>query len=245
MRRGFARAHGYREAGIAEARFVYGRPEESLYDAANYLAAPDPLSWRRARQDGFLLSHPFLDPEVIATMRRLPAEAAPRPGRPKAVLREAMADLLPERIRGRTAKIPFDQLYARGLRTHGDDLIDFCRCARHPLVTEMFDVETLCRAVREARLGLGDAYACDRVNSALALVVWLDGLGRATSRTTRPYRSPLLDVPQRQLVRTRRRPADPVPRHQLTALPADRTRASSSCRAMFSISSTPCAPKRQ
>ncbi|MFF7091823.1 asparagine synthase-related protein [Streptomyces rubradiris] len=179
LRRGFARAHGYREAGSAEARFVYGRrPEESLYDAANYLAAPDPLSWRRARQDGFLLSHPFLDPEVVAAMRRLPVEAAFRPGRPKAVLREAMADLLPERIRGRTAKIPFDQVYARGLRTHGDDLVGLCRSARHPLVTEMFDVETLCRAVREARLGLGDARACDRVNSALALVVWLEGLGR-------------------------------------------------------------------
>ncbi|WP_436953726.1 asparagine synthase-related protein [Streptomyces sp. SudanB182_2057] len=179
LRRGFARAHGYREAGAAEARFVYGRrPEESLYDAANYLAAPDPLSWSRARQDGFLLSHPFLDPEVITAMRRLPAGAAFRPGRPKAVLREAMADLLPERIRGRTAKIPFDQLYARGLRTHGDDLVGLCRSARHPLVTEMFDVETLCRAVREARLGLGDAHACDRLNSALALVVWLEGLGR-------------------------------------------------------------------
>jgi asparagine synthase (glutamine-hydrolysing) len=179
LRREFARAHGYREAGIAEARFVYGRrPEESLYDAANYMAAPDPLSWRRARQDGFLLSHPFLDTEVITTMRRLPVEAALRPGRPKAVLREAMADLLPERIRGRTAKIPFDQLYARGLRTHGDELIGICRSARHPLVTEMFDMETLCQAVREARLGLGDAYSCDRVNGALALVVWLEGLGR-------------------------------------------------------------------
>ncbi|MEU3525949.1 asparagine synthase-related protein [Streptomyces sp. NPDC038707] len=179
LRRAFARAHGYRQAGGAEARFLFGRrPEESLYDAANYLAAPDPLSWRRARQDGFLLSHPFLDPEVVTTMRRLPAEAVFRPGRPKAVLREAMADLLPEPIRGRTAKIPFDQLYARGLRTHGDELIDLCRSARHPLVTEMFDVETLCRAVREARLGLGDAYSCDRVNSALALVVWLEGLGR-------------------------------------------------------------------
>ncbi|MGW1599312.1 asparagine synthase-related protein [Streptomyces sp. NPDC002343] len=179
LRRDFARAHGYREASVAEARFVFGRrPEESLYDAANYIAAPDPLSWRRARQDGFLLSHPFLDPEVVATMRRLPAEAVFRPGRPKAVLREAMADLLPERIRGRTAKIPFDELYARGLRTHGDGLIDLCRSASHPLVVEMFDVETLCRAVREARLGLGDAYSWDRVNSALALVVWLEGIGR-------------------------------------------------------------------
>jgi asparagine synthase (glutamine-hydrolysing) len=179
LRRDFARAHGYRAAGIAEARFVYGRrPEESRYDAANYLAAPDPLSWHRARQDGFLLSHPFLDPEVVTTMRRLPAGAAFRPGRPKAVLREAMADLLPERIRDRTAKIPFDQLYARGLRTHGDELVEFCRSASHPLVTEMLDVETLCRAVREARLGVGDACSWDRVNRTLALVVWLEGLGR-------------------------------------------------------------------
>ncbi|MFI8279056.1 asparagine synthase-related protein [Streptomyces sp. NPDC085929] len=178
LRYGFARAHGYREASIAESRFVFGRrPEESFFEAANYLAAPDPLSWQRARQDGFFLSHPFLDREVIATMRRFPAEATFHPGRPKAVLREAMADLLPSRVRGRAVKIPFDQLYARGLRAHGDELIDLCRSARHPLVAEMFDIEVLCRAVREARFGVGNAESWDRMNSSLALVAWLEGLG--------------------------------------------------------------------
>lgn len=177
LRSGFAQAHGYREAGIEESRFMFGRrPEQSLYDAANYIAAPDPLSWRRARQDGFFLSHPFLDPEVIATMRRLPAGTTFHPGRPKTVLREAMADLLPSTIRNRAVKIPFNQLYARGLRTHGDELIDLCRSARHPLIAEMFDVETLCRAVREAQFGIGDPYSWDRLNSSLALVVWLEQL---------------------------------------------------------------------
>lgn len=179
LRSGFARAHGYREAGIAESRFVFGRkPEQSLYDAANYVAAPDLLSWQRAGRDGFFLSHPFLDPEVVSTMSRLPAAATFRPGRPKAVLREAMADLLPAPIRGRAVKVPFNDLYARGLRIHGDELIALCRSARHPLIAEMFDVEVLCRAVREARLGLGDSYSWDRVNSSLALVAWLERLDR-------------------------------------------------------------------
>ncbi|MFD4604595.1 asparagine synthase-related protein [Streptomyces sp. NPDC058464] len=178
LRLGFARAHGYRAASIAESRFVFGsRPEQSLYDAANYLAAPDPLSWRHAQQNGFFLSHPFLDAEVIATMRRLPAETTMRAGRSKAVLREAMADLLPPRIHGRTAKIPFNDLYVRGLRAHGDELIDLCRSARHPLTAEMFDVDTLCRAVREAQWGMGDSYSWDRVNASLALVAWLERLG--------------------------------------------------------------------
>ncbi|MFD7873710.1 asparagine synthase-related protein [Streptomyces sp. NPDC059766] len=177
LRSGFARAHGYREASIAESRFVFGRrPEQSLYDAANYSAAPDPLSWLRARQDGFFLSHPFLDPEVVTTMRRLPAAVTFCPGRPKAVLREAMADLLPPGVLGRTVKIPFDQVYARGLRTHGDELIDLCRSARHPLVTEMFDTGALSQAVREAQYGIGDAYSWDRLNSSLALVMWLERL---------------------------------------------------------------------
>ncbi len=177
LRPGFARAHGFREARIAESRFVFGRrPEQSLYDAANYLAAPDPLSWHRAGRDGFFLSHPFLDPEVVATMSRLSAAAVFRRGRPKAVLREALADLLPAPIRGRAVKVPFDDLYARGLRRHGDELVALCRSARHPLVTEMFDVDTLCGAVREARLGMGDAYSWDRMNSSLALVAWLEGL---------------------------------------------------------------------
>ncbi|CAM5693833.1 asparagine synthase-related protein [Streptomyces aurantiogriseus] len=177
LRPEFARAHDYREACLAESRFAFGRaPEQSLYDAANYLAAPDPFSWHHARQDGFFLSHPFLDPEVVATMRRLPADATFRPGRPKAVLREAMADLLPPGIHGRTVKVPFDEVYARGLRTHGEELMDLCRTARHPLVAEMFDVETLCRAVREAQLGVGNANSWDRVNSSLALVAWLERL---------------------------------------------------------------------
>lgn len=179
LRSEFARAHGYRDAGIAESRFMFGRkPEQSLYNAANYLAAPDLLSWQRARRDGFFLSHPFLDPEVVATMSRLPAAATFRPGRPKAVLREAMADLLPAPIRGRAVKVPFNDLYSRGLRRHGDELIALCRSARHPLIAEMFDVETLCRAVREAQFGLGDSYSWDRVNSSLALVAWLERLDR-------------------------------------------------------------------
>ncbi|MFD9813349.1 asparagine synthase-related protein [Streptomyces sp. NPDC059080] len=179
LRSGFARAHGYRDAGIAESRFVFGRkPERSLYDAANYVAAPDLLSWQRARRDGFFLSHPFLDPEVVATMSRLPAAVTFRPGRPKAVLREAMADLLPAPIRGRAVKVPFNDLYSRGLRRHGDALIALCRSARHPLIADMFDVETLCRAVREAQLGLGDSYSWDRVNRSLALVAWLERLDR-------------------------------------------------------------------
>ncbi|MEU2588352.1 asparagine synthase-related protein [Streptomyces avermitilis] len=177
LRPGFARAHGYREALVAESRFVFGRrPEQSLYDAANYIAAPDALSWQRAGQDGFFLSHPFLDPEVVATMSRLPTAATFRPGRPKAVLREALADLLPAPIRSRAVKVPFDDLYACGLRRHGDELIALCRSARHPLITEMFDTETLCRAVREAQLGMGDAHSWDRMNSSLALVAWLERL---------------------------------------------------------------------
>ncbi|MFE9222349.1 asparagine synthase-related protein [Streptomyces lavendulae] len=185
LRSGFARAHGYREASIAESRFVFGRrPEESFFDAANYLAAPDSVSWHRARQDGFFLSHPFLDREVTATMRSLPVAATFHPGRPKAVLREAMEDLLPSRIRDRAVKVPFDQIYARGLRKHGDELIDLCRSARHPLVEEMFDVEVLCRAVREAQLGVGNAESWDRMNSSLALVAWLDGLAAPRPRAT-------------------------------------------------------------
>jgi asparagine synthase (glutamine-hydrolysing) len=175
LRPGFARAHGYRRASLAESRFAFGRkPEQALYEAANYLAAPDILSWQRAPRDGFFLSHPFLDPGVVATMRRLPADATLLPGRPKAVLREAMADLLPSPIRGRNVKVPFNQLYVRGLRAHGDELVDLCRSAQHPLIAEMFDINTLCQAIKEAQFGTGDSYSWDRLNSSLALVVWLE-----------------------------------------------------------------------
>ncbi|WP_055586700.1 asparagine synthase-related protein [Streptacidiphilus griseoplanus] len=193
LRSDFARAYGYRGAGRAESRFMFGRkPEESCYEAANYIAAPDPLSWFRAERDGFFLSHPFLDPDVIGTMCRLPPEVTFQPGRPKAVLREAMADLLPSRIRDRTVKVPFDELHTRGLQTHGAELIDLCRSASHPLVPEIFDVETLCRALTEAVLGVGNPYAWDRLNASLALVAWLERLGCYSRSVLAPLPVPVV-----------------------------------------------------
>jgi asparagine synthase (glutamine-hydrolysing) len=198
LRTRFARKYGYRAASFAESRFVFGRkPEDSRYEAANYISAPDPLSWFRAPADGFFMSHPFLDPEVVATMRRLPAQATFQPGRPKAVLREAMADLLPPLIRERTVKVPFDGLYAQGLRKHGDELVELCRSARHPLIPEMFDIETLCRAVKEAELGLGDAVAWDRMNTSLALVAWLEHLNGPVTDAGSATRSVSVPLPGR------------------------------------------------
>ncbi|MFJ8505001.1 hypothetical protein [Streptomyces avermitilis] len=57
------------------------------------------------------------------------------------------------------------------MRIHADELIDPCRSARHPLVQERVDVETLCRAMREARLDREDSYSWDRENSSLTLVM--------------------------------------------------------------------------
>ncbi|MET8027641.1 hypothetical protein [Streptomyces avermitilis] len=57
------------------------------------------------------------------------------------------------------------------MRIHADELIDPCRSARHPLVQERFDVETLCRAMRGARLDREDSYSWDHENSSLALVM--------------------------------------------------------------------------
>ena len=183
LRADFAREHGYGEASRQESAAVYGRqPEATLYRAANFIAAPDPLSWARAARDGLLMSHPFLDRDLALTMRHLPAAAVSEPARPKAILRDAMADLLPPTIYTRTSKVPFNELYVRGLRLHGNDLIDVCRSAKHPLVAEIFDIDTLCRAVGEAALGAGTSVAWDRVNASLALVVWLEQLEAAPVR---------------------------------------------------------------
>ncbi|MEV5801778.1 hypothetical protein [Streptomyces collinus] len=76
----------------------------------------------------------------------------------------------------RTTPRAFNEPYVHGLRSHGVELIDHCRSARHPLTAEMFDVDILCQAVREAQLGMGDSRSWDRVNGSLALVVWLEGL---------------------------------------------------------------------
>ncbi|MFG2266438.1 hypothetical protein [Streptomyces sp. NPDC048720] len=40
----------------------------------------------------------------------------------------------------------------------------------------MFDTDTRCQVVWEARLGMDDSRSWDRLNGSLALVAWLEGL---------------------------------------------------------------------
>lgn len=183
LRRDFAERAGYEAAAKQEARFrLGGDPWESMLASVTFIAAPDPLGWWHAERDGLVWGHPFLDREVGELMRRHPITAAEDHGVSKGILRDALRDLLPPSIYARTRKVPFNDVYARGIRRHGAELVEACRSARHPLVHEMFDTDLLAQAVTEAGLGAGNAIATDRVNASLALLFWLEGLAATTSK---------------------------------------------------------------
>lgn len=185
LRADFARREGYDAAARQEARFRLGHvPGESLVTSATFIAAPDPIAWWQAEQEGLAWGHPFLDRELVRLMLQHPPESANEGDyRPKATLRQALRDLLPPAIYTRTRKVPFNSVYARGIHRHADELVEVCRSVCHPLVTEMFDTEVLAGAVTEAGLlGVGDSVATDRLNSSLALLLWLEALQETPAR---------------------------------------------------------------
>lgn len=180
VREDFAREYGYADAMRAAREVLYGsHPDGGVYVAANFMVAPDLLGWSLADRDGFLPSHPFLDARVVGFMSSLPDEIIWGKGRSKALLERSMAPLVALGGFGRVDKVSFNQLYSNGLRRHKGSLIDMCRSASHPLVTEALDIDALVMCLEQASLGVGNSVAWDRLNAALSMVAWLESSRQA------------------------------------------------------------------
>jgi asparagine synthase (glutamine-hydrolysing) len=80
-----------------------------LTDARAALAVHDHLR-RTSTETGVARSHPFLDVDLIELVLGLPPEPAFDPRLDRALLRRAMAGLLPDNVRLRTDKVYFDAL---------------------------------------------------------------------------------------------------------------------------------------
>ncbi len=101
-------------------------------------ARPVVMERRHGRRHGIELRRPFRDYRLLSFMWSVPAHLLFRPGWTKWILREAMRDRLPERVRTRRRVTSLISLCAKGLleaeREHVLDLIGHADAAHRPWV---------------------------------------------------------------------------------------------------------------
>jgi asparagine synthase (glutamine-hydrolysing) len=119
----FARRVGLRERLRASAGRVVGRIADPLVResvqrvTAGGEALAHELVDRMGARAGLELRSPFYDRRVLECMLSLPDDLRLRGGRSKFVLREAMAGILPERVRTRTDKAGMEHMFVDAVRT--------------------------------------------------------------------------------------------------------------------------------
>ena len=159
-----------------------GGPFHSAHARAVYLEARSKyhvhcMEWdnKVAALHGLDAAYPFLDRDLVAFLMAAPGEVQNRDGVPRALLREAMAGILPDAVRGRTWKADFTEASNRGI---GRDwhivtaaLAGDSRAARMGYV----DARRLAAAMPglAAELEGPDALAAWGLTDLFALEVWL------------------------------------------------------------------------
>jgi asparagine synthase (glutamine-hydrolysing) len=133
---------------------------------------------------------PFLDHELVEHVAALPARLKLRGWRTKAILRRALADVIPRRILQRR-KMGFPVPIGRWLRGPFWPVVRELVLAPRSLDRGLFDIGAVCRLADEHRAGLADHG--DRLWLLINLEIWqrtfLDGehaadISQAMSRAT-------------------------------------------------------------
>lgn len=118
------------------------------------------------------LAHPFLDPRVASfapgALHRLRPDAARR----KLLLADAMMNVLPDAIRLRSDKRPFNEVFYLGLRRNLPSLL---AALNHPALTDlgMVDTDAAAAALEDAALGVAAPWSSFSAAHVPALAVWL------------------------------------------------------------------------
>lgn len=171
----FARRYALANRAVENAHRTYGVcPSTVLSFILSSIESRtgDVVRWSLAAPRGMAVAHPFLDPRVICFSLGVQARLRPEPGRLKPVLAEAMAGILPERIRNRRRKGHFNEVYYLGLARNQRRLEAMIRQA--PIEDlGMLDKDILIQCLQEAALGGAGVRPLHRFNLTLSLVKWL------------------------------------------------------------------------
>ena len=174
----FARKHGMRQRGDANARRMFAAPTDVSWN--RFMLATTSGDWERwhlAAPLGMNLSHPFRDPRVVCFALGLPHHLRGVPGTTKPILETAMRGVLPEEIRTKQCSPGFDDMYGLGLRKN---MARLEQLVRNPALADLgiVDAEKLIPVLHQAALGIGDAQATDRLDKTLTLSAWVDHMAR-------------------------------------------------------------------
>jgi len=176
IRRGFARRYDLRGRALENIRRIYSacRPfglSLALAAIANRTGAS--TRWYHAAPGGLSTAHPFLDPRLLCHCLGFRARFQPSPEKEKAVLAEAVRDVLPRNILERRRKGHFNEPVFRGLAQALPRLEALIRTS--PLDgMGILDTTALVECLHAAALGIGgDAAIISRLHLTLSFVLWL------------------------------------------------------------------------
>lgn len=128
--------------------------------------------WQLAAPLNVALTHPFLDPRVASFALGALHRLRPEPGRFKPLLADAMINLIPDTIRLRSDKRPFNEVFYLGLRRNLPALLAVLDT---PALTdlEMVDTDVVARVLEDAALGITTPWSSFSAAHVPALAVWL------------------------------------------------------------------------
>lgn len=118
---------------------------------------------------GIEVAHPFLDQRLIEFMLKVPSEIKMNPPYLKILLREAMKDILPERVRVRATKGEFSVVLNSGIKREQSLLWEW---ADKPMISELGIIkrETFCELLKRWSFGIGHIQSYYQI---FALEHWL------------------------------------------------------------------------
>jgi len=147
---------------IPSARFLSWAAQQLTYVAGSVR--------REVSGAGIDMRYPFLHRPLVEFCLRLPPQLICKPHRPKWILREAMASILPDEVRNRTGKGTIGARMIWSLIRERDRL---AWLLKNPILGDLgcVDVPKLRHSVAIAQTG--GAYRVGRLHNALALETWL------------------------------------------------------------------------
>lgn len=128
--------------------------------------------WKLAAPLNVALTHPFLDPRVASFALGALHRLRPEPGRFKPLLADAMTNVVPDTIRLRSDKRPFNEVFYLGLRQNLPALLAVLDT---PMLTDlgMVDTDVVAGALEDAALGVTAPWSSFSAAHVPALAVWL------------------------------------------------------------------------
>lgn len=134
---------------------------------------------------GVHIAHPFRDPRVMGIGLGARMRVRPRPDQQKAVLAEAMKDVLPEEILRRRNKAHFNAVYFGGIARNQPMLEDMVHASDAGRLG-LFDKDILIKCLQDVSLGYRNLRGTAGLDNSLNLIHWLSHLPRWSKETPRP-----------------------------------------------------------